>query len=84
MAPPFHRIQGRENLLVYEVASGPEEDEGVGVRKVHELLLHRPPSAFGHSRNPPMNAFAEDAFIGRCVGLVGRHAHLEAAHFVGD
>jgi hypothetical protein len=31
-----------------------------------------------------MNAFAEDAFIGRCVGLVGRHAHLEAAHFVGD
>jgi len=39
MAPPFHRIQGGENLLVYEVASSAEEDEGVGPRKVHAAFL---------------------------------------------
>jgi len=33
--PPFHRIESGENLLVNEVAGGPEEDEGVGVRNVH-------------------------------------------------
>ena len=39
MPPPFHRIESGENLLVDEVAGGPEEDEGVGVRNAHELLL---------------------------------------------
>ena len=39
MPPPFHRIERGENLLVHEVAGGPEEDEGVGVRTVHEVLL---------------------------------------------
>ena len=58
MSPPFHRIEGRENLLVDEVAGGPEEDESVGVRNIHELLLRRTLSAFAHSRKPPTNALS--------------------------
>ena len=35
----FHRVERWKDLLVNEVAGGPEEDQRVGVRNVHELLL---------------------------------------------
>ena len=40
MSAPFHRVESGENLLVDEVAGGPEEDEGVGVRNVHGSTAH--------------------------------------------
>jgi hypothetical protein len=51
MAPPFHRIQGGENLLVYEVARGPEEDERIRVGKVHASLLISQVSPHGRRTN---------------------------------
>jgi hypothetical protein len=41
MPPAFHRIEIGEDLLVDKVAGGTEEDEGVGVKHAHEMLLFR-------------------------------------------
>src|SRR5262245_25155804 len=50
IAVPRHGLQGREDLLVGEVAGGPEEDEGVGVRRRHHAPLA---GSAGFSRWPP-------------------------------
>src|SRR2546422_10910854 len=55
-----HRLQRRENLLVGEIARGPEEDQGVGLRVRHVGL--------GSKRLAPERTVHHAFVVGGCIG----------------